>query len=192
MSKHAWLILYRMHFVCNSPPKLLDGGSRGEKSLIQFLQSFVMCGGKKHDLSIDLPPCSWWQVWIAWNCKGISKLELKAPCHRNEHVFILLKYVFWVVLWDCVHDRSAGIQNFGWGLYIPIHCWVLKRTNMGIMHVYAESDEPRACLVRESSKQNYNLVKAELGHVSVFDMVLLYVWAPKWLVCYQSWVCKTF
>lgn len=40
---------------------------------------------------------------------------------------------------------------------------------MGLMHVYAESDEPRVCLVRESSKHNYNLVKAELGHVSVLE-----------------------
>lgn len=44
---------------------------------------------------------------------------------------------------------------------------------MGLMRIYAESDEPRVCLVRESSKQNYNLVKADLGHVSIFDMVLL-------------------
>ena len=57
---------------------------------------------------------------------------------------------------------------------------------MGLLHVYAETDNPRACLVRESSKQNYNLVKAELGHVSIFDMVLLYVWASKWLLCYHS------
>jgi hypothetical protein len=36
---------------------------------------------------------------------------------------------------------------------------------MGLMHLYAESDNPRCGMTRQSSKYNYNLVKAELGHV---------------------------
>ncbi|KAG0621101.1 hypothetical protein M758_4G269200 [Ceratodon purpureus] len=36
---------------------------------------------------------------------------------------------------------------------------------MGLMHIYAELDNPRCGMTRKSSKYNWNLVKAELGHV---------------------------
>lgn len=45
---------------------------------------------------------------------------------------------------------------------------------MGLMHLYAESDHRRCGMARASSKWNWNLVKAELGHVitSTFPIVI--------------------
>jgi len=43
---------------------------------------------------------------------------------------------------------------------------------MGLLHLYAESDNPRCGMTRQSSKWNWNLVKAELGHVKTSTLLI--------------------